>query len=554
MRFGIIEKYKKYLPVSSATPIITLHEGDTPLIRSEWLSKALGGTVYLKYEGMNPTGSFKDRGMTLAVSKAKEAGARVVICASTGNTSASAAAYAARAGLRCVVLIPKGAIALGKLSQALIHGAQVLAVDGNFDDEEKGLLSHLASQTAIAIENLKNAFGKEKQDGEIEGIARRVFENLCRNAVELVNFPKINKANIDRRVKVENIGIIVMALGLGVVASINGSPVMAGLAFAGALLHVLNHSLFKGLLFMGAGAVLHGAGTAELEALGGLGKRMPRTAAFFLAGAASACALPPFNGFAGEFLIYLGAFKALGQPGPAGLAGVIAGLSLAAAGALAAAAFSRAAGTAFLGEPRTEMAARAHEAGPLMLFSMGALALLCLLSGLAGPFLLLPVGTASAAAFGLPPALAAAASAAQPLAGVAAGFLVLLAMIAFGAVKRKVFLRGKTPAQGLTWDCGYAAPTARMQYGASSFAQPLTDFFQPVLRKIGQYPVITEYFPARASFSREAQAVFYNSVYRPVAVRIRDLAYRFSWIQHGRLQLYILYIVVTLILLLLWKL
>ncbi|OGR78535.1 MAG: hypothetical protein A2X32_04585 [Elusimicrobia bacterium GWC2_64_44] len=353
---------------------------------------------------------------------------------------------------------------------------------------------------------------------------------------------------------IENIGIIVMALGLGVVASINGSPVMAGLAFAGALLHVLNHSLFKGLLFMGAGAVLHGAGTAELEALGGLGKRMPRTAAFFLAGAASACALPPFNGFAGEFLIYLGAFKALGQPGPAGLAGVIAGLSLAAAGALAAAAFSRAAGTAFLGEPRTEMAARAHEAGPLMLFSMGALALLCLLSGLAGPFLLLPVGTASAAAFGLPPALAAAASAAQPLAGVAAGFLVLLAMIAFGAVKRKVFLRGKTPAQGLTWDCGYAAPTARMQYGASSFAQPLTDFFQPVLRKIGQYPVITEYFPARASFSREAQAVFYNSVYRPVAVRIRDLAYRFSWIQHGRLQLYILYIVVTLILLLLWKL
>ena len=162
MRFGIIEKYKKYLPVSSATPIITLHEGDTPLIRSEWLSKALGGTVYLKYEGMNPTGSFKDRGMTLAVSKAKEAGARVVICASTGNTSASAAAYAARAGLRCVVLIPKGAIALGKLSQALIHGAQVLAVDGNFD-ESLELVREVAEKKKITLVNSLNPHRLEDQ-------------------------------------------------------------------------------------------------------------------------------------------------------------------------------------------------------------------------------------------------------------------------------------------------------------------------------------------------------------------------------------------------------
>jgi len=353
---------------------------------------------------------------------------------------------------------------------------------------------------------------------------------------------------------IENVGIIMLALGLGVIGvSVRAYP-LAGLAFAGALLHVLNHSLFKGLLFMGAGSVLHGAGTAELEALGGLSKRMPRAALLFLVGSAAACALPPFNGFAGEFLIYIGAFRSLNSAGPLALAGVIAGLSLASAGALAAAAFTRAAGTAFLGEPRTERAANACESGPLMLFSMRALALLCLLAGLGAPFLLLPAARAVGSAFGLPSGYAAFDAAAVPLTYISAGGLLLLALIAIAAAKRRAFLGGKIPAEGVTWDCGYAAPTARMQYGASSFAQPLTDFFQPVLRKIGQYPVISEYFPGKASFSAEAQAVFYNSFYYPAAARIRDLAYRFSWLQHGRLQIYIMYIVVTLMGLLLWKL
>ncbi|MDO8804646.1 MAG: proton-conducting transporter membrane subunit [Elusimicrobiota bacterium] len=353
---------------------------------------------------------------------------------------------------------------------------------------------------------------------------------------------------------IENIGIILMALGLGMVGVVCGADTLAGLAFAGALLHVMNHSLFKGLLFMGAGSVLHAAGTAELEALGGLAKRMPRTAPLFLAGSAAACALPPFNGFAGEFLVYLGAFRSLNSTGSIALAGMVSGLVLASAGALAAAAFTRAGGTAFLGEPRTARAAAAHEAGPLMIFAMRALALLCLLGGLAGPFLLLPLGTAVASGFGLNFALAATEAATVPFAYVSAGGLILLAMIAIAAAKRRAFLGGKKPAEGVTWDCGYAAPSARMQYGASSFSQPLTDFFQPILRKLGQYPVISEYFPGRASFSTETQAVLYNSLYMPVAVRIRDLAFRFSWLQHGRLQIYIMYIVVTLMGLLLWKL
>ncbi|HHY36115.1 MAG TPA: threonine synthase [Firmicutes bacterium] len=132
---GLIATYKDFLPVSEATPIVTLHEGNTPLIPLASLEEELGGQVriYGKLEGSNPTGSFKDRGMTMAVSKALEEGARAVICASTGNTSASAAAYAARGGLACVVIIPAGAIAMGKLAQALMYGARVIAIEGNFD-------------------------------------------------------------------------------------------------------------------------------------------------------------------------------------------------------------------------------------------------------------------------------------------------------------------------------------------------------------------------------------------------------------------------------------
>jgi threonine synthase len=130
---GLIEEYRDRLPGHEDTPVITLREGGTPLIHSAQLSAATGCDVWLKFEGANPTGSFKDRGMTLAISKAVEAGAKAVICASTGNTSASAAAYAAKSGLVCGVLIPKGKIALGKLAQALVHGATVIQVDGNFD-------------------------------------------------------------------------------------------------------------------------------------------------------------------------------------------------------------------------------------------------------------------------------------------------------------------------------------------------------------------------------------------------------------------------------------
>ena len=131
---GVIDEYRNWLPVSDQTPVITLREGGTPLVHAFVLSEMLGNDVWLKVEGANPTGSFKDRGMTMAISKAAEAGAKAVICASTGNTSASAAAYATKAGMKPVVLVPEGKIAMGKLAQAIAHGATLLQVKGNFDD------------------------------------------------------------------------------------------------------------------------------------------------------------------------------------------------------------------------------------------------------------------------------------------------------------------------------------------------------------------------------------------------------------------------------------
>ncbi|MDM7274040.1 threonine synthase [Sulfurihydrogenibium azorense] len=163
---GIIEAYREYLPVSDKTPIITLHEGNTPLIKADNLSKEIAPdknlTIYLKYEGLNPTGSFKDRGMTMAISKAKESGKEAVICASTGNTSASAAAYAARAGMRAYVLLPKGAVALGKLSQAMVYGAKIIAVMGNFDDALE-IVREIGEKYPVEVVNSVNPYRLEGQ-------------------------------------------------------------------------------------------------------------------------------------------------------------------------------------------------------------------------------------------------------------------------------------------------------------------------------------------------------------------------------------------------------
>lgn len=189
---GIIHKYRNYLPVTNKTPIITLYEGNTPLIRADNLSSAIGGNleIYLKCEGMNPTGSFKDRGMTVAISKAVEEGSKAVMCASTGNTSASAAAYSARAKISCVVLIPEGNIALGKLSQALMHGAKVVAVQGNFDSALR-MVRTITEKYPITLVNSINPY-------RIEGQKTGSFEicDVLHKAPDYHSIPVGNAGNI----------------------------------------------------------------------------------------------------------------------------------------------------------------------------------------------------------------------------------------------------------------------------------------------------------------------------------------------------------------------
>ena len=187
---GVIEEYRDRLPVTATTPVVTLREGGTPLVPARRLSEITGCDVHLKVEGANPTGSFKDRGMTVAISKAAEEGARAVICASTGNTSASAAAYAVRAGMVCAVLVPTGKIALGKMAQALVHGAKLLQVDGNFDDCLR-LARELADHYPVSLVNSVNAY-------RIEGQKTAAFEivDTLGDAPDVHCLPVGNAGNI----------------------------------------------------------------------------------------------------------------------------------------------------------------------------------------------------------------------------------------------------------------------------------------------------------------------------------------------------------------------
>lgn len=187
---GLIEQYKEYLPVTDKTPALTLHEGNTPLIRLNALSEELGIDLHVKYEGLNPTGSFKDRGMVMAVAKAVEDGSKCVICASTGNTSAAAAAYAARAGIQSLVVIPKGKVAAGKLAQAYMYGAKIIEIDGNFDEALQAVRD-ISETTDVALVNSVNPY-------RLEGQKTAAFE-ICDQlgaAPDILAIPVGNAGNI----------------------------------------------------------------------------------------------------------------------------------------------------------------------------------------------------------------------------------------------------------------------------------------------------------------------------------------------------------------------
>jgi hydrogenase-4 component B len=362
---------------------------------------------------------------------------------------------------------------------------------------------------------------------------------------------------------VENIGIIVMGLGVGLLGISTGSHTLAVLGFAGGILHVANHALFKGLLFLGAGSVIHATHTREIDHLGGLIKRMPWTALTFLIAAVAISGLPPLNGFVSEFLIYVGAFSGTisakgGNSIP--LLAVIAGLAL--IGGLATACFTKAFGIVFLGEPRSDHPKQAKESEVWMTAPMLVLTVGCFGVGLFGfliirampPVLtdllkaLAPAGIDSATV------LSELFSASAYLKSFTYGALAVLLLIGLIALIRRRLLTGRSVGESPVWDCGYAAPNARMQYTASSFAQPLIDFFDIFHRGRKRFLAPRGYFPKAAAFRTKTVDTSQEAVYRPIFETVRRVLSQLHVLQQGRIQLYVLYIVLTLIVLFIWKL
>ncbi|GLI34650.1 proton-conducting transporter transmembrane domain-containing protein [Desulforhabdus amnigena] len=354
---------------------------------------------------------------------------------------------------------------------------------------------------------------------------------------------------------VENIGIITLGLGLGVLGISTDLPVLAVLGFGGGLLHVINHAFFKGLLFLGAGSVMHATGTGELDHLGGLIKKMPWTSATFLVGSVAISGLPPLNGFVSEFLIYMGAFGSVQAPSMA-LTGFVVIVGLALIGGLALACFAKAFGIVFLGEPRSAHTAHAHESSWGMSLPMGALAALCALIAFCAPLIMKILYPAVTVVTGYRSLNVQShiSVAMLPLKWIAAGSVLLILAVSLVAWLKQSLLANRTVEEADTWDCGYIHPTARMQYTASSFAAPLIKMFQGILRPGRVFDKPDGLFPHYATLKTEPTDIFRNAIYRPLFLGVERLALKLRWLQEGHVQLYILYIALTLLALLIWNL
>jgi hydrogenase-4 component B len=341
---------------------------------------------------------------------------------------------------------------------------------------------------------------------------------------------------------VENIGIILIGLGFAMIASAHQHPLWGRLALAGALLHVWNHGVFKALLFLGAGSVLHATGTREMSRLGGLWRAMPWTAGLFTLGAMAIAGLPPLNGFVSEWLLFLGLFDAVPAHGFASWAAAAAAISLGLTGALALACFVKVCGVVFLGLPRTAAVARAHECGWLMRGPMLLLAAACVAIGLA-PALFWPA-IANAVAAWQPLWLDPAAPAPLVTLGSMQMALAALAVFAVLALWRRVKQNGL--ARAGTWDCGYAAPTPRMQYTAGSFAGIITGWFSWILRPQSHSHLPHGPFPAQANFEEHTPETVLELILEPAGRAVLWVSQGVRRLQQGRLQAYIFYLLVGL--------
>jgi hydrogenase-4 component B len=342
---------------------------------------------------------------------------------------------------------------------------------------------------------------------------------------------------------VENIGVILIGVGGALLAVTHGDAPWGKLALAGALLHVWNHGAFKALLFFGAGSVLHATGTREMSKLGGLWRTMPWTAGLFVLGSVAVAGLPPLNGFVSEWLVYLGLFDAATGKGPSAWAAMPAAIMLAMAGALAMASFAKAGAMIFLGSPRTQIAAHAHECGVGMRGPMLALAGSCVTIGLA-PVLFWPVLARVVASWHPAWVIVEAPAPIATLGSVHVALAILIWVAAFWLWRKS---RANGLARGLTWDCGYATPTARMQYTSASFGGIVAGWFGWILQPERKMRRPRGQFPAEAIRLERVPETVLERVIGPVSAVIMQVSTSVRRLQHGRLQFYILYVLAGLI-------
>ncbi|GAM11773.1 hydrogenase-4 component B [Geobacter sp. OR-1] len=344
---------------------------------------------------------------------------------------------------------------------------------------------------------------------------------------------------------IENIGIIAMGIGIAMIGTATGAPLLALLGMAGALLHVINHATFKALLFLGAGSVIHAVGTREIDRMGGLLRHMPWTALFFLTGAVAICGLPPLNGFVSELLIYLGLFNgAVNGVGAGAAVAALAVPGLALIGGLAVACFVKVFGVVFLGVPRFPESGHPHEAGPSMRIPMAMLAVICVGIGVM-PLAAAPLLESAVAGWHRSAAGSATLSTVAPL-----GWLSILAisLVAIAAAAYAARMRGRAD-RSVTWGCGYLAPTQRMQYTASSFADMIVALFSGILRPDSHSPTIKTSFPAATRFSSHVPEAVLEKIYLPLLQWANEKLAPVRRMQHGQIHFYILYTFLTLMVL-----
>ena len=349
---------------------------------------------------------------------------------------------------------------------------------------------------------------------------------------------------------VENIGIILIGTGIGMIGVATDNVIMASFGFAGGLLHVLNHSIFKSLLFLGAGAVLQKTKIRHIDQLGGLMKSMPTTGKTFLIGSVSISGLPPFNGFVSEFLIYYGAFHGLTLGGSSFIFTILAILSLAIIGGLAAACFSKVVGVVFLGEPRCEKAASAPEPDFTMTLPMILLAAACVFIGIFPQPFIVTVFQALESITALQ--LVTTIEIAIVADNLAFAARLLIFFIFLSLLLRKMFYLKKEVTSGSTWGCGFTQPTVKMQYTGTSYAMSIVDFFRPFVDIKTNYSGIRRIFPGHTTYKSHVDDIAEQTLMDRIVSPVLYLLGKLRWIQHGHIQLYIAYIVATIIVLLLF--